>query len=279
MAKIKKKTSVQGMVPAEVVAAAAKEKDPAVALYESLSIKVKPENETAEQRKSRIMRRQLICGAFGISADELDAFLEENKNFQNDGAAPSQSDADILRDSRNVAAGQQGAIRGNKRGRKEAFIGLGIAVVAAFFPEIAVITLVYTAGKTLLSDYFAGKAQVGNVADGNEKNRNYMEKLKGFMEKVEALDHILKDRMDDIMQNKKTMKPKEFTQYKKTVIAEIREEMKEHGFEIKVDEIEEKGNTSVEKQKQENSQQEVKTGPEQPKVEGQEKKDVVEMEA
>jgi hypothetical protein len=106
-----------------------------------------------------------------------------------------------------------------------------------------------------------------------------MEKLKGFMEKVEALDHILKDRMDDIMQNKKTMKPKEFTQYKKTVIAEIREEMKEHGFEIKVDEIEEKGNTSVEKQKQENPQQEVKTGPEQPKVEGQEKKDVVEMEA
>ncbi|MBE5755765.1 MAG: hypothetical protein E7341_03735 [Clostridiales bacterium] len=244
MAKIKEKTSVKGMIPAEVVAAAAKEENPAVALYNSLSLKVKPKDETPEQRKAKIMRRQLICGAFGISAAELDTFLEENKNVQAEGGAPSQSDADILRDRRDVSRGQHGAIRGNVRGRIGAIFDVTKDVIDLFFPLSKLIKIVIVTGKFVTGQYFSGKAQRGNIADGTEKDRAYIECLKEFMEKVDVLNQILADEMEEVLRNKKTMKKKEFTEYKKSVIERIRNKMKEHGLEIKVNDLEENAVTN-----------------------------------
>ena len=316
MAKIKKKTSVQGIIPAELVSAELKGKNPAEALYNALSINaVKPGEESEEERKIRIMRRQFICNVFGASADELENRLKQNRDLhEND--APAVSDLDILSDSEDVANGQATSNSVNRvtnaMGDVGTVAGLGgtsISIAAGLGVESLTIAgtaialgpiglVIAGAGAVLglttfiINKINKSKIKRGNRSDANEKERAFEEKLANFIKKVEVINSILDSKMDEIMEKKKTMKPKEFTEFKKQIIEEIRHKMEELGLPIAprvVDGVDLEAEEEDKKKPSKKEDEDDKEGPEQetpdkkePKQEevvDPEKKDIVEMEA
>lgn len=267
MARIKKKTSVSGIIPAEVVSAAVKDQDPSEALYNALSINVKPENETEEQRKVRLMRRQFMFNIFGASAEELETILKKNKEMHED-QGQVKSDLDILKDSEDVAKGQESS---NKSGKALWWVGLGAEGVSAAGAVVGLlmasnpITIGFTiaglAFKVLnyaVEGIWKSKIKKGNKADANEKNRAYQEVLETFVKKIEIINEILTSRMDEIMQKKKTLSEKDFREYKKGLIADIKQHMKEIGLEI-VTKTEENGvEQEIKEETEESEKQEEK---------------------
>lgn len=234
--KIRGKVEVKAVVPAEVVASvtSGKGEAAATALYNSLSINVKPEGETKEQRQARIMRRRLICQAFNISAPDLDNFLADYKKYQGN-EQPSQNEADILRDKRDVSRGQQGEVRAGNRALRDSVVNtaskIATAVSFAVSPWLTIVLAVVGLGFDI---YRNRKAQVGKIADGTEKDRDYIEALNVFMDKIEKFNQILDSEMEEIMSKKKTMKAKEFTAYFKTKMLELRDKMKAQGIEVTI---------------------------------------------
>lgn len=316
MAKIKKKTSVQGIIPAEFVSAELKGKNPAEALYNALAIGSKPEGETEEERKIRIMRRQFICSVFGATADELETRLKQNRDLHQDDG-PAVSDMDILSDSEDVAAGQATSNKTNRMiegfedaGKYSSFVGAGISVASGLGLEtltvagtaiaLGPIGLVVTgAGAAVglisfaISKLMKSKIKKGNRSDANEKERAFEEKLANFIKKVEVINSILDSKIDEIMEKKKTMKPKEFTEFKKQIVEEIRQKMEELGLPIAPrvvegvdleEEEDEKKKPSKKEDKEDdkegpNQETPDKKEPKQEEVVDPEKKDIVEMEA
>lgn len=256
MGRIKGKTSVNGLIPAEVASAALKNEDPAMALYNALSIKVKPENESEEDRKIRLMRRQFMFNIFGASADELEEILKKNKQMH-ENQGPSKSDLDVLRDSEDVATGQIESNKANKRTELPGKIGQGltwggtiVSVASSLGVEsvtlpmigsvalgpvgvtIAAVGLIISVGIAGIKWINKSKIKKGNKADANEKSRAYQEALEAFVKKVEIINEILTQKMDEIMEKKKTMKPEEFAEYRKGLIEEIKQHMKSIGLEV-----------------------------------------------
>lgn len=317
MAKIKKKTSVQGIIPAELVAAEMKGKNPAEALYNALSINaVKPDAETEEERKIRIMRRQFICSVFGAKADELETRLKQNRDLhENEG--PAVSDLDILSDSEDVATGQATSNTVNKItnamgdvGTAASLSGTTISIAAGLGVESLTIVgttialgplglVVAGAGAVvgittfIINKINKSKIKRGNRSDANEKERAFEEKLANFIKKVEVINAILNTKIDEIMEKKKTMKPKEFAEFKRQIIEEIRQKMEELGLPIAPRVVEgvdlEAEEEDKKKPSKKDDKEDDKEGPEQetpdkkePKQEevvDPEKKDIVEMEA
>ncbi len=295
MGQIKKKTSVKGIVPAEMVSAEMKGQDPSLALYNALSINVKPEDETPEQRDARKMRRQFIFSMFGTSAEELENLLEQNKKIH-ENQGPSKSDFDILRDSEDVANGQRNSIKNEARlsalgtvkeisgltGTAAGMVGTtataisaasstaaaGTAAVAGTAAAagtavtvgsvVATISFV-TAGVGLvigLTALAAGivikhKAKKGKKADANEKDRERDKKVEALVKKIEIINEILTQKMDEIMEKKKTLSEKEFAQYKKDLIEEIKQHMKSIGLEVVARQVEDQTSEKVEEEKPE----------------------------
>lgn len=230
---------VEAVVPENVVADALKDKNIAEQLYESLSIKVKPENETPEQRKSRIMRRQLIANTFGLSVKELEGYLKDYVKIKSTSENEQPNEIDALRDSKGTLDAQDGSIKGNAINAVTSTAAAGAAVAGLINPALApigVIVTVVTAGITL---YRTAKGKGNTLADKNEKSASYFEKLVPLMEKITVLNEIITNKIDAILENKNKLKPKAFAEYKKSVINELREEMAKHGVEIKVEYIDE----------------------------------------
>lgn len=230
MANIKKKSKVKGMVPAEVVKAVSTGKEPGLALYNSLSINVKT-NETAAEREQRKFRRRYICKAFGLKADDLEHFLEEYKNVEKN--KPSMSETDILKDKENVSKGQHGAVKAQDRAARDMIFNTlkTIATFAGFSiaPGITVLASIVGLGIGLKRNR---KAQVGQVADGTEKDRDYVDYLGKYMNKVDAMNKYMEADMAEIMEKKKTLSKEKFSQYMKEKMAGYKEKMRSDGLEI-----------------------------------------------
>ena len=230
MANIKKKSKVKGMVPAEVVKAVSTGKEPGLALYNSLSINVKT-NETAAEREQRKFRRRYICKAFDLKADDLEHFLEEYKNVEKN--KPSMSETDILKDKENVSKGQHGAVKAQDRAARDMIFNTlkTIATFAGFSiaPGITVLASIVGLGIGLKRNR---KAQVGQVADGTEKDRDYVDYLSKYMNKVDAMNKYMEADMAEIMEKKKTLSKDKFSQYMKEKMAGYKEKMRADGLEI-----------------------------------------------
>lgn len=219
---------VAGMVPAEIL----KNKDMAQSLKDALSLNVKDENP--EQRKARIIRRKLICNTFGISTKNIDEFLKDlDNNILNMSDNPLDNDQYLKSkddDKKNQA----------KKNAEKTF-SLGISVITSFFPQLKILSFVYNGVKILVDNI-----KETPFANDGMNGKMELDALKVFAEKVSILNDKIDEKMDEILANKKNMKPKAFAAYKKDLIASIREEMKEYGVEIdisaKENKLEEKTN-------------------------------------
>lgn len=215
--KLKTPAEVKAIIPAEV------QKDKALAetLRAALSLDVK--DGSPEERKAKILRRELICKAFGISAKNIDQFLEDLENHIAN-ASDNPLDNDPYIDDQNKSSKAK-----RKKNAENAF-SFGLSVASSIIPGLKIISFVYNGIKILVDGI--------NASSLDSEEPDYQKKinlLKAFMEKVNILNNKLDEKLDEILKNKETMKPKEFASYKNALIASIREEMKTYGVEIDAD--------------------------------------------
>lgn len=212
---------VSGMIPAEVL----KNKDMAQALKDALSLNVKDENP--EQRKARLIRRDLICSALGVSTKNIDKFLKDlDNNILNMSDNPLDNDQYLNsqdKDKKNQA-----------KKNLDNTLSLGISVISSIFPQLKLISFIYN-GVKIAVDNIKDKPFAEDGLNGKMK----LDALIVFAEKVSILNEKINEKMDEILENKKSMKPKAFASYKKNLISNIREEMKKYGVEIDINEKEE----------------------------------------
>ena len=92
--------------------------------------------------------------------------------------------------------------------------------------------------------------------------------LETFAKKIEIINEILTQKMDEIMEKKKTLSPKDFTEYKKGLIEEIKKHMKSIGLEIVTKNVDNTVKEEIEEEKPEKPKQEKKGKEEKPEKEG-----------
>ena len=230
MENIKKKSKVKKMVPAEVVKAVSSGKDAGLALYNSLSIKVKT-NETEAEREARKFRRRYICKAFDLKAADLEHFLEEYKEVEQN--KPTISEADMLKTQEAAAKEEKRASNAlNKESKKMVFNTLKtIATCAglAISPGITILASIVGLGIGLKKNK---KAQEGQAAKETKEQVDYANKLEGYMSKVETLNKYMEADMAEIMEKKQTLSKEKFSQYMKDKMAGYKEKMRAEGYQI-----------------------------------------------
>lgn len=231
MANIKKKSKVTKMVPGEVVKSVASGKgDVGLALYNSLSIKVKT-NETEAEREARKFRRRYICKAFDLKADDLEHFLEEYKETA--GKVNAMSEADMLKTQEAAAKDEKRATKALDREARNKIIDTikTIATFAGFSiaPGLTVIASIVGLGIGLKRNK---KAKEGQAAKETKEQNEYAERLDGYMSKVGALNKYMEADMAEIMEKKKTLSKDKFSQYMKEKMAGYKEKMRTEGYQI-----------------------------------------------
>ncbi len=199
--------------------------------------------EKIENKKFENVRNKMVTSALGISLDDLKNYKKDAERIIEGEYAPSEAESDIVRDRRRVWRGQVGS---NKRDKKNILIGTATGVASVALDSFPILASVLAAipglqqvliGVSLVSLLRAvvayAKGRKGNVADGIEKERAYLEALGPYMEKIKALEDAIASDKDLILEKKKTLSRKEFSKW----YTEYAENLKEKLSQDKKDEV------------------------------------------
>lgn len=199
---------VKGMISAELLG----NKETATALINSLSLE--PKDETEEERKSRIIRRKLICDTFGISPKNVDQFLKDLKKYvvEFDSATSKTNYKDILDDE--------------KKNNLFKVLGGTLSFASNFIPELKIVELIFKGFKVIIDLSKSNK-------DFSKVSSIKLEALKIFMDKVNILNNILDKELSEIEKNKETMNKKDFSAYKKQKIKSLKDAV-EREYDVKI---------------------------------------------
>ncbi len=206
---------------------------------------VSSSEKTKDEKTVEKIRNEMICNVFGIrSFKKLEKYQFDYANMDNMEDMPSVGE--VLEDSRNVARGQRGANARSRKDMRNDAIKTSFAVGGLMLPYLtskfaalgvlvakvsAIITLPAVAIGMAVSGLLWGykkyrKAKVGNLADANEKQRNYIAKLGNFMQEAVQYSEMVEKDSELILEKKKTMKKKDFKKWCDEYSKEKYEELK-----------------------------------------------------
>ena len=195
-----------------------KELSDSVSVGEEKTKRKKIKEKISESRFKKI-RERMIAETLGISLDELKAYRKDSAAFV-EGSAPSNTEADILRDRRRVWRGQVGSNKRDQRDMVWTIMSGVIVPILSQFPAVSALIatipgaqIAIIAVPLIAAFVVYKKGRKGNIADAIEKFRAYMEKHKQFMEKAKLLEAKIEDEQELIAENKKNMAPEEYDEW------------------------------------------------------------------
>lgn len=174
-----------------------------------------------EKRENKIfqkVRNQMVCNALGVTPKEMEKFKKDLANKQ-DVRTTEATSGDLLKDSRDVYTGQEGA---NYRAKRDLVItGLAGTITIArllipsfkAFMDLSVVVGSMAVCTVLWATRKFRKARKTNTADASEKYRNYMEKLEGFMNESDDFLQLVEKDNKLIMEQRKNLSKKEFKKW------------------------------------------------------------------
>lgn len=213
------KKKVVGIVPAEVLNG--------LATGEIKDV-FNEELDKKDAKEFEKIREKMILQAFGLTKKEYKMFMDDFNKLQQTGGAASRNTLDILKDKRNVVMGQLGSNKKDKKAIAKQALEVGVAAGAVYFSGIAEAVTAATASISAAFPYLAvvlagiglvmaykkyKKASKGNISDAIEKQRDYEDFLKGFIENVKKLVSAFENDKQMIMSKKKSLSKKEFNEY------------------------------------------------------------------
>ena len=202
------KKKVVGIVPAEVLNG--------LATGEIKDV-FNEELDKKDAKEFEKIREKMILQAFGLTKKEYKMFMDDFNKLQQTGGAASRNTLDVLKDKRNVVMGQLGSNKKDKKAIAKQALEVGVAAGAVYFSGIAEAfpyLAVVLAGIGLVMAYKKyKKASKGNISDAIEKQRDYEDFLKGFIENVNKLVSAFENDKQMIMSKKKSLSKKEFNEY------------------------------------------------------------------